>query len=251
VYQRTDKYEEYNERTRKYCLAAHNWLLEHADLVLYVSTALYEQEGHLNPHSVLVKHGVDLDLFDAQTAMRAGRPHDLAGISRPIAGFFGEVSDDTVDMACIGAVARALPEVSFVFVGRFIADPSPVRSLRNVHFLGMKPYAEVARYGSQFDLAIMPWQRSSWIHYCNPIKLKEYLALGLPVVSTDFPEVFLYQDTIFIARNDEEFIHGIREALAGRGTGTAESRRARVADDTWDEVAACIIDRIYKVPSCA
>jgi glycosyltransferase involved in cell wall biosynthesis len=247
VYQRTDKFEEYCERTRKYIAAADHWLARRADLVLYASTALYEEERHSNPHSMLVGHGVELARFNPTIALEAGMPHDLAHIRRPIVGFFGEISDDKVDMGCVAAIARALPDVSFVLVGRYIADPTPIRGMSNVHFLGMKPYKEVARYGVQFDVAIMPWKRSPFVHYINPIKLKEYLALGLPVVSSDFPEALLYQDVVFIAHNNEDFIRGIRDALAGRAVGSTEGRRARAGSDTWDQVAARIAEAIRKL----
>ena len=69
----------------------------------------------------------------------------------------------------------------------------------NVHWLGQKPHEEIPRYGSGFDVALMPWLDNEWIRSCNPIKMKEYLALGLPVVSTDFPEVRHYADVIRVA----------------------------------------------------
>jgi glycosyltransferase involved in cell wall biosynthesis len=244
VYQRTDKYEEYCEQTREYIASAHRWLSQRADLIVYASTALYEEERHANPHCVLVGHGVELERFDPARALEAGVPDDLTHIKRPIVGFFGEVSDDKVDMRCVAAIARALPEVSFVFVGRYLADPTAVRGISNIHFLGMKPYEEVARYGIQFDVAIMPWKRSPFVYYCNPVKLKEYLALGLPVVSSDFPEALLYQDAIFVAHNNEEFVRGIREALAGRAAGTRESRCARAKGETWEQVATRIAGEI-------
>jgi glycosyltransferase involved in cell wall biosynthesis len=247
VYQRTDKFEEYSQQTQKYLIAADRWLAEHANLVLYVSTALYEEERERNPQSFLVRHGVELGQFDRDTALQAGTPADLVAVKRPIVGFYGEIEDDTVDMTLVGQVARSLPDVSFVFVGRFIADPSPVRGLPNVHFVGKKPYEEVPRYGAQFDVAIMPWKRNRWIHYCNPIKLKEYLALGLPVVSTAFPEALHYRDVIYVAHNGDDFVRGIREALAGHGVGNVESRRARVSGDTWEQTALYIAETINKL----
>src|SRR5439155_14502295 len=177
----------------------------------------------------LVSHGVEVEHFAPERARLAGIPADLARIKGPIVGFFGDIDDNTVDMRLVGRTARALPDVAFVFVGRFIANPEPIRGLPNVHFLGKKTYEEVPRYGAHFDVAIMPWQRNRWIQYCNPIKLKEYLALGLPVVSIIFPEVFHYQNVIYVACDEEKFVWGIREALAGRGVGNVESRRAQVA----------------------
>ena len=78
--------------------------------------------------------------------------------------------------------------------------------LPNVHWLGFRPYEEIPSYGAAFDVALMPWLRNDWIEQCNPIKMKEYLAIGLPVVSTDFPEVHFYSDTIAIAGDADHFV---------------------------------------------
>jgi hypothetical protein len=135
VYQRTDKYEEYSDQSREYIEAAHRWLSTRADLVIYASTALYEDERKRNPRSLLVRHGVELGLFDRNRALKTASPPDLANIKRPIVGFFGDIEGNVVDMELIGACVRALPEVSFVFVGRLIADASRFQGLPNVYLL--------------------------------------------------------------------------------------------------------------------
>ncbi len=246
VYQRTDKFEEYSDQSKKYIQAAHRWLSSRADLVIYASTALDDEEREQNKRSLLVRHGVELSLFDREKALMAGCPSDLENLKRPTVGFFGDIEGNLVDMELIGACVRAFPDVSFVFVGRLIADAGPFHDLPNVYFLGKKPYEAVPQYGARFDLAIMPWKQNRWIQYCNPIKLKEYLALGLPIVSTEFPEALHYRDVMYVARNRDEFIDGIREALQGRPVGTVESRRARVANDTWEQATMRIAETIQK-----
>jgi len=247
VYQRTDKYEEYSDQSREYIQAAHRWLSTRADLVIYASTALYEEERERNPRSLLVRHGVELSLFDRDRALKAGCPPDLENVKRPIVGFFGDIEGNLVDMELIDASVRAFPEVSFVFVGRLTANAGPFRGLPNVYFVGKKPYEAVPQYGARFDVAIMPWKRNRWIQYCNPIKLKEYLVLGLPIVTTEFPEALHYRDVMYVARGRDEFINGIREAIQGRPVGTVESRRARVADDTWEQATLRITETIRKL----
>ncbi len=80
--------------------------------------------------------------------------------------------------------------------------------------LGKKPYEKIPHYGKCFDVAIMPWRQNRWIELCNPIKLKEYLALGKPVVSTSFPELQNYLDVTYTAKTPEEFVRCIKKALA-------------------------------------
>jgi glycosyltransferase involved in cell wall biosynthesis len=247
LYQRTDRYEEYSEQTREYLTTADRWLSQNADLILYVSRVLYEEERGQKSRSILVKHGVELDHFNAAKALQLGKPPDVANIKRPIVGFFGDIEDNLVDMALVGEAVRALSDVSFVFVGRVAADVGQIRNLPNIHFLGKKPYGEIPQYGAQFDVALMPLKANRYKFYSSPIKLKEYLALGLPIVSTEFPEASYYKDVLYVARHADDFINGIREALQGRGVGTAESRRSRVSGDTWEQAALGIAETIRKL----
>jgi glycosyltransferase involved in cell wall biosynthesis len=238
VYQRTDKYEEYSARTKAYVVECDRWLAQNADLVVYASRVLYEEGKDHNRAALLVPHAIDEQHFDRERALQQPMPEDLRGIPRPIVGFFGGIDDHTVDMALLAKVARELPQASLVLIGRRSADAAALAGLSNVHFLGKKDYAAIPAYGARFDVAIMPWNQNRWIHYCNPIKLKEYLALGAPVVSTDFPEVRRYRDVIRVATGGSDFVCGIAEALAGEPLGDVGSRRARVAGDSWDR--ACL-----------
>jgi glycosyltransferase involved in cell wall biosynthesis len=59
----------------------------------------------------------------------------------------------------------------------------------------------------------MAWQQNDWIAGCNPVKLKEYLALGKPVVSTPFSELEPYLDLVEVAADTESFALAVRKAL--------------------------------------
>ena len=82
---------------------------------------------------------------------------------------------------------------------------------------------------------------NDWIRYANPIKLKEYLALGLPVVTTRFAEADRYRDLIAIADSPDDFVAAIAATLAGQGTSTALKRRASVTDASWDSRADTLV----------
>lgn len=83
----------------------------------------------------------------------------------------------------------------------------------------------------------MPWLDNDWIRLCNPIKLKEYLALGLPVVSIDYPQLHRYDGPVGVAHGQDEFVAAVRLALSSGGPGTAQHRRNAVLDASWDAVA--------------
>jgi glycosyltransferase involved in cell wall biosynthesis len=94
---------------------------------------------------------------------------------------------------------------------------------------------------------IMPWNQSEWIRACNPVKMKEYLAVGRPVVSTWFPEVEHYTDHIAVAIGAEAFAAALRSAIAD--PADPEPGRARVAEHTWGAQADQVWNRLHALAS--
>jgi glycosyltransferase involved in cell wall biosynthesis len=157
-------------------------------------------------------------------------------------GFFGGFDDYVVDLDLIRTLATELPGVSVVLVGGATCSMEQLTSLTNVHWLGKKPYEEIPAYGAGFDVAIMPWLQNEWIRYCNPVKTKEYLALGLPVVSTYYPAAESLRHVMGLAHSKEEFVSLVRAAVDGVAAGTPESRRRSVEGDSWASRAAVLRD---------
>ncbi|MCR9218322.1 MAG: glycosyltransferase, partial [bacterium] len=185
-------------------------------------------------------HGVDFDRFE-QAGTSSRDPEDVAPIARPRIGFVGGIDSHTFDPALYVKVARSMPDAQFVLVGGCsLADGWC--DLPNVHHLGRKPYDQVADYMASFDVLIMPWNQSDWIRACNPVKMKEYLAVGRPVVSTWFPEVERYRDHIAIAIGPDEFVACIRHAI--ESPGDPEPGRKRVESHTWQNKASEVWDRL-------
>ncbi|HUV63782.1 MAG TPA: glycosyltransferase [Sedimentisphaerales bacterium] len=244
VYQRTDRFEEYPntsvEAVREYDRA----LKAHADLTVFVSSTLYDEEAGQCKKAIYLDHGVDFDMF-ASAAGNNGHPEEMRRISKPIVGFFGDIEDHLLDMELVERVVDLLPRMSFVFVGKRLTDFSKLDSRENVWFLGQKPYEQIPHYGKGFDVAVMPWRQSRWIEACNPIKLKEYLALGKPVVSTPFAELQKYLDVVYQARTAEEFARCIELALAEDGPERIAARRKKVQPFTWDAKADFVLKTLF------
>lgn len=237
IFQRTDRFEAYPEADPNVVGAQVRDLKERADLTLYAAPHLMEAERSEVRRALLVTHGVDFEMFAAAGRLEGSDPGDMAGVKRPRAGFIGGIDHHTFDPELFVAVARSLPEVSFVMVGA-CSLPEGWCPLDNVHFVGRKPYEEVARYMAAMDALIMPWNASDWIKACNPVKLKEYLAVGRPVISTDFPALDGWRELVRTAAGSEEFSGAIRTALAT--PYDAERARAAVAGESWDGKAAAI-----------
>jgi glycosyltransferase involved in cell wall biosynthesis len=236
LYNRADKHSAFGDIDRPAIEALERDLLRTSDHVLYVSHALLDAERALTgDRAVFLDHGVDLEHFRPRP--QTEEPDDLAAIPHPRIGFFGGINDYTVDVMLLERTAREIPDAQLVLIGDSTVPMDGLEALPNVHWLGFRPYEQVPAYGSGFDVALMPWGQSEWIAASNPIKMKEYLALGLPVVSTEFPEVHRYDDVLTVAQDADEFVRAVRERLTDRGPGTPADRRAAVAGDTWDRRA--------------
>lgn len=244
VYQRTDRYEEFPGVPRETVKACDSTLKEAADLTIFVSGTLFDQERDGCKRAMRLDHGVDFDFF-ASAEDDPYRPPELADIPKPIIGFYGGFAEHTTDIALLREVAEQLPERSFVFVGKPNQESEQLATLDNVWMLGQKPYDQIAHYGKCFDVTIMPWKQNHWIQACNPIKLKEYLALGKPVVSTPFAELENYMDVVYKAQNAGGFARAIERALAEDSPEKVAARRGKVMDSTWDRKAQIVLEELY------
>ena len=151
----------------------------------------------------------------------------------PIIGFFGLVAD-WVDQEAIIATAKAHPEGSVVIIGKVApdCDVSGLKAVPNIHLLGRKPYAALPGYCKAFDVALMPFKVNELTLNANPLKVREYLAAGLPVVSSDIPEV-RQVGLCKLARGTEDFVRKVDECLA-EGAGPRRERAERIRHESWE-----------------
>jgi glycosyltransferase involved in cell wall biosynthesis len=252
AYQRTDRYEEFPGVERDAIRGFDGRLKAEADVTFYVNRKMMHEEEQQCKRAVFLDHGVDYDLF-ASAEEDPAVPEEMQELEHPVVGFFGGIDDHTSDIALVTEAARRATDMTFVFVGSVSADVSGLRALPNVQLLGRRPYEQVPHYGKCFDVAIMPWRQNRWIEACNPIKLKEYLALGKPVVSTPFSELAQYDGLIYRATDPTNFVAAIRKALAENNEERRAARRERVKADTWDakaEEALGVIGRAVARDAC-
>jgi glycosyltransferase involved in cell wall biosynthesis len=195
--------------------------------------ALQEAKKGLNPNTILVSHGVDYEHFSKAVAHDLPAPADIADLPHPRLGFFGLIRD-WVDLDLLAEVARRRPDWHLVLIGDSAIDLSPYQSLPNMHFLGRKPYAELPAYCQEFDVGLVPFRINELTKAVNPIKLREYLAAGLPVVSTPLPEAKLCGSLVESADEPESFAAAVAKTLAG-GTACRTSRSATMRTETWPE----------------
>ena len=207
-------------------------LLRRADLVIVSASRLFDAKARENPRTVLVRHGVDFARFRTALDPETAIPADVARLPRPILGYFGLMGTDWFDVPLLEHVARAVPGGSVVLIGKVATDLGALARMPNVHVLGRRPFAELPGYCKAFDVGLLPFPINEVTLAANPLKVREYLAAGLPVVSTAIPEVEVLGDACRIGRDPAGFVREIEAALASPGSRVDRSESMR--GESWE-----------------
>ena len=178
-------------------------------------------------------------------------PADQQSITGPRIGYSG-VLDERLDLNLVDELARRRPEWSFVFLGPVVKinrDALPKHP--NVHYLGMKAYDELPAYFSNWQAAMMPFAINEATHYISPTKTPEYLAAGLPVVSTPIRDVLRTYgswDRMSIADSVTAFEEGLLAALSNpagsNGPDLDQFLREQSWRNTWQQMQRIISSQL-------
>ncbi len=217
-----------------------------ADLVFVASDTLLEAKRQLNPKTEASPHGVDFAHFARAQDAGLPVPADAANLPRPIIGFFGLI-ERWIELSLVDYLAEQRPHWTFLLIGR-VAVPEPEVPRRpNIHYLGRRPYESLPAYGKLFDAAIIPYHLTQQVLHANPIKLREYLAMGKPIVSVSTPEIDKYGDVVAIARSHEEFLAKLDQALSRPPTPDEVRRRMdRVRSESWEARLEEVLYRVHQ-----
>lgn len=233
VYQCVDEFSAFSDTNGKHIAEMESQLLAKANLVICSAERLYQSKSKQNANTRLVRHGVDFHHFVKACDPKTEVPADVRHLPKPVIGFFGLIAD-WVDLEAIAAAAKAHPQGSVVMLGKVQpgVDVGVLKALPNVHFLGRKKYEDLPAYCKGFDVALMPFRLNELTLNANPLKVREYLAAGLPVVSTDIPEVRSVGQCL-IATSHEDFVDKVKQALAD-APGPRRERAQRIFHESWD-----------------
>ncbi|MCE2570751.1 glycosyltransferase [Motilimonas eburnea] len=188
-------------------LAREHTLLQQADLVIAASNALADLLHSRAPQQKNIQvlpHGVDLELFQS-----AAPPAAELGSGHLVAGFYGSLSE-WLNQPLLVEVMHALPHWQFVFIGKIETDISMLLAMPNFVHLGAKPHHQLPRYSQHWHASLLPFVDNPQIQACNPLKLREYLAAGRPVLSTYFPALEEYRDSVHLVQNSQDLVQHLR-----------------------------------------
>ena len=231
VYHCVDEFSAFSDAPGQEIRELERRLMLKSDVVICSSEKLRADKVRVNPNAHLVQHGVDLEHFARAFDPATTVPDELKNAPGPIIGFWGLIAD-WVDLQLIRHVADAFSGGTVVLVGNSTTDLSPLDGARNVRVLGRKPYLDLPRYARAFDVALMPFRVNQLTLAANPLKVREYLAAGLPVVSTAIPEV----ERLGVCRIGKDVDGVVREIAAAisAGAGPSEVRAAQMRSEGWE-----------------
>ncbi|WP_204259578.1 glycosyltransferase [Lichenicola cladoniae] len=212
-------------------------LLDRADLVFTGGRSLYEAKRGLHPHAHLFPSSVDAPHFQQARSDRTAPPSDQADLPHPRIGYFG-VIDERIDYALLDAIAVARPDWSFIMLGPTAKiDPASLPRHPNLHWLGMKSYAELPAYLAGWDAGIMPFALNEATRFISPTKTPEFLAAGVPLVSTPIADVVTDWGTggmVSIAADPDATIAAIEALLARPIEPWLTDVDHRLSQQSWD-----------------
>jgi glycosyltransferase involved in cell wall biosynthesis len=202
------------------------------DLVVTTARCLLDRARASGARAVLhLPNACDPEPF---AAARRVAPEPLAALPRPRAIYAGAI-DSWFDAELLAATARRLPEWSFVLIGPERHRSGPLEAVPNVHRVGPRPYADLPAWFAGSDAALVPFRLTPMTHAIHPIKVYEYLAAGLPVVSTPMRETEEMRAPIALAEGPESFARALERAFASDCVEARAARRAFARANPWDD----------------
>ncbi len=223
-------------------------LLARADIVFTGGTSLYEVKRHRHRNIHPVPSSIDVDHFRPDKSKPSAEPTELAAISSPRVGFFG-VIDERMDMALLDTVAALRPDLAFIMVGPVVKiDPATCPQRPNIHWLGARDYQELPRHLHHWNCGFMPFALNDATRFISPTKTPEFLAAGLPVVSTavrDVVDPYAKLGLVRIGATPAEVAQAIDLAMSDpQRPGWRRAVATRLASSSWDSTWAFMQARI-------
>lgn len=215
-----------------YSLEREEHLVEEADFLIGSAPDLIARLERWGRPARLIPNGVNREIFGAEPGER---PHDLP--DGQVIGYHGSLYGNWFDWGALEAVALAHPQVTVVVIGDV---PSRIPSLPvNVVFLGLKPQTELPAYVGRFSVGLIPFVVSATTHAVSPLKVFEYLAMGVPVAASPL-RALAGLDGVFVS---DDLVAAVGAAI----DGPRPDRLRALTEHSWearvrDLLAYCDVD---------
>ena len=221
-------------------------LLARADLVFTGGMSLYEAKRTKHPRVYGFPSSVDVEHF-ARARRTQDDPIDQQPIARPRLGYCG-VIDERMNLDLLREVAALRPDWQQILIGPVVKiDPATLPRAANIHYLGMKKYEQLPAYLAGWNVALLPFAHNDATRFISPTKTPEYLAAGLPVVSTSVKDVvtpYGERGLVHIADTAADFVRAIDSAWSPARRDWRRDADALLATMSWDRTWSAMNDLI-------
>ncbi len=209
------------------------------DAIITSSSSLHEVKSPMAKESFLIKNGVDFDLFSQ--ALELPPTHYT-----PTVGYIGSL-DDRLNYTLIRSLLEHMPDIRFLFVGRVTA-PSSVEQLKafsNFEWVPPQVPEMLPGFLGQMQVGIIPFEINAFTKHIYPLKINEYLAAGLSVVSTPFSDLSDFERYIHIQSDEHQFREAILTAMQQNSPKCVKERQELAKEHSWERRAAHFGDALY------
>lgn len=215
-------------------------LIDKADVIFVTAENLKFKAENRGKKAFLLPNGCELNHF---LNGNSSLPEEYINDDKKKIIYVGAIGE-WFDVELIGELADKIDEKIYI-IGKEQKDLSALRNKENIKILGAKPYSEIPKYIKNSAVAIIPFINNDFTDRINPIKLFEYLACGVPVVSTNMKEVKRLNSPAFVAKDREDFINGINSIINTEQNADKLIEFAR--DNSWQARYEYIQDVIANI----
>ena len=187
-------------------------LIKSCDLVVTTADELLKSKSRHAKDIISIPNGANISHFSKVQDNELLIKDEIEGFKKPIVGYVGSIFQ-WLDLEWIAFAAHKLPNYNFIFIGPITIDISSLKNFDNIHFMGSRDYKELPSYIKAFDVAVIPFVIDEVTLKASPIKFYEYLASGLPIVSTKLPDLEDFKDLVYLAKNKEEYVEFLNSAV--------------------------------------
>lgn len=203
-------------------------LMKQVDACIFTSEQLKELKGTQSKKTYLIKNGVDTVIFKPFAKKYPYSDHSLIKV-----GYVGSI-DDRLDHQLIKATAEICPSVEFHFIGR-VVHPEIKEFLKHpsIRFHPSVSIPEVPSVMAKLDIGIIPYVKNKFTKAIYPLKINEYLAVGLPVIMTSFAELKDFDSVVSYANTPDEFKKEIEDAALTDSSSLINQRVLFASENSW------------------
>jgi uncharacterized SAM-binding protein YcdF (DUF218 family)/glycosyltransferase involved in cell wall biosynthesis len=182
--------------------------------------------------------GIDFEKFEVALKDKQDIPNDIKKITGPIVGYIGTLGK-VLDQKLLCTLIDQCSNFTFVFIGPKYTNIDILEAKSNTVFLGVKPHDQLPYYIKSFNVGIVPYVCNKFTEGVYPSKLNEYLAMGIPAVSTNLKEVREAREehgkTKIIANNTDEFINAVKSSVLDQSSILLKEQRIKTAkENSWE-----------------